>query len=85
MSLSICFFLFLIEIYDDFSRELTRILYEENSVKLSDDENEEDDDDNRNSNTVLSELTDKTIEHNSINQNNSNDNQPLLHSYENQM
>jgi len=67
------------------SRELTRILYEENSVKLSDDENEEDDDDNRNSNTVLSELTDKTIEHNSINQNNSNDNQPLLHSYENQI
>lgn len=67
------------------SRELTRILHEESSINLSDDENEEDDDDNRNSNTVLSELTDKKIEYNSINQNNSNDNQPLLHSNENQI
>lgn len=64
------------------SREMTRILHEETSVKLSDDENEGDDDDQhiRDPNTVLTELTDKKID-----SRNSNDNQPLPHSYENQM
>ncbi len=69
-----------------FSREMTLVLQRESAVKLSDDENEEDDDDNTNkTNLVLTEITDNKIINNSINQNNSNDNYPPPHSYENQM
>lgn len=74
---------------------MTLALQRESALQLSDDENEEDEDNDeerddhdddqltRNSTTVLTEIIDNKINHNSINQQNSNDN-PLPHAYENQ-